>query len=77
MRLVIIHWRDAISQAVGWKALDKVRDLKPAKCKSVGWLVHEAPDFVTLVSSQVEDGDCDGDVLILRGMIDHIEELKS
>ena len=74
MRLVLVKWLDAISHESGWKAVDKVRTQKPPLVRSVGYLVADTKEHVTIVSSIVE-GDCDGDVTIPRGMIKSIEDL--
>lgn len=75
MRLVLIEWLDAYSAPSGWKSRDSLKAQKPIAVKSVGYMIEDNPQFITLASSWVEDDDMDGDITILRGMITEIREL--
>jgi hypothetical protein len=75
MKLVVIRWWDAMSDDSGWKSLKKIRRMKPPLVVSVGFVAHKTRDYVTLVASHVGK-DCDGDVVIPRGMIKSIRKLK-
>lgn len=77
MKLVLVDWVDAISADSGWKTIEKMKKAVPHPCRSVGWIVNQTKDFVTLVSSLTDDGDCDGDILIPRGMIKSIKILAA
>lgn len=75
MRLVLVVWLDAVSEdASGWKSLDLIRKQRPPRIESVGWVLCENDEFITLVSSK-DNEDCDGDVTIPSGMIISIHEL--
>lgn len=77
MKLVIVEWLDAVSEAhAGWKALDKIRENAPIPMKSVGWIVSNTKSHVTLVSSLDKgQSEGDGDVTIPKGMVQKIIEL--
>lgn len=76
MRIVKVTWLDAISGKHGWKDKEDVLKQKPAKCVSYGQLVVDEPDYITLIAHETDDGDCDGDVTLPRGMIVEIETLQ-
>ena len=57
--LVEIAWQDA--QIIrGWQDLDFIRDFRPANILSVGFLVKNTPEYVTILQSlDNEDGGAD------------------
>jgi len=76
MRLVKVTWLDHASFALNqWQSLDGLRELRPQLVESVGWLVHETRDFVTLVSTVGENEGMTGEICIGRGMIRRIEAM--
>lgn len=75
MRRVEVTWVDAISSGTGWKAKEDVRKRKPAVCKSMGYVLADEASHITLIASETDDGDCDGDVTIPRGWVEKIVEL--
>ncbi len=75
-KIVIVEWLDACCDDDVWKSLDKVRKQKPVTVRTVGYLVKDEPDFVSVVNSIVlDDGMCGGDNTIPRGMIKSMKEL--
>lgn len=75
-KLVFVEWLDAYSSESGWKSAKKMRGQKPVRVKSVGWLVADEPDYITVAGTFIpSDGDGDGDVTIVRGMIKRIVEI--
>lgn len=54
MRLVEARWVDSHVHA-RWVAVDAVTDTRAARCRSVGYLVDESEDAITLAQS-VGDG---------------------
>lgn len=77
MKMVLVEWLDACSDDAGWKSLKKVRKQTPMVVRSLGYLVTDHADYVTVVGSHVEfDDTTDGDVTIPRGMIKSIVELQ-
>jgi len=53
--LYYIEWKDACANP-GWIDITDIKDAKLASCKSVGWIIGETPEQVTLVSSQNDGG---------------------
>jgi hypothetical protein len=75
-RVVLVEWLDAFTGDAGWKHLKKLRKQAPVLVRSVGYVVTDDPDYVTIAASHVpSDDDCDGDVTIPRGMIKSITDL--
>jgi hypothetical protein len=71
-RLEAIRWLDHSSFAdAGWKPIEHiVATLAPMVMTSVGYSIHETPEFVTLVSSVSGDGVCaSGDTCIMKSAI--------
>lgn len=69
-RLLYLEWVDSSSNARTWTHLDDVvADRMESPCKSVGWVVNETKNFITLVSTidgvnKPEDRCCAGDISI-------------
>jgi hypothetical protein len=78
MKMVLVEWLDAYTHDSGWKSIKSVRKQGPVLVRSIGFLVKEADDHVTVAASHVPlDDHCDGDCVIPRGMIKSIVELKA
>ncbi len=76
MRMVLVEWTDACSDDAGWKPLKKIKKQTPVIVMSMGFLVKDDPDYVTVIGSHVPfDDTTDGDVTIPRGMVRSITEL--
>jgi len=74
-KLLFVEWLDAASESEpGWKALESI-DPNPVVCWSVGWLLHENTDAITIASS-VNAEHFDGDVTIPKSWIRRQVELK-
>jgi hypothetical protein len=76
MKIEIITWRDAGGEVDdGWKAVDDVDDINPI-IQSVGWVVKETANNVTLAMDLADDGDTHTRGRIPKGMIVSREELR-
>jgi hypothetical protein len=74
MKVVEIDWEDSCSQ-YGWA--DKKRVDKPTMtCKSVGILIHEDKETVT-VSHSVNPNHCSSPMTIPRRAINKIKTIKT
>ena len=73
-RLLLVTWRDAISNHSGWKDINAVSKQQAPIVRSVGWEIRRTKRALTLVASIVED-ECDGDVTVPIGMILREDEL--
>lgn len=81
MKLVYVEWLDHVSFTEStWRDEDEYKDLNPATCKSVGWILREDDKMMVLVqnihqSDEFEDKYC-GEMGILKGCITLMKELK-
>tara|TARA_R100001086_G_scaffold211403_1_gene127359 strand:+ start:417 stop:671 length:255 start_codon:yes stop_codon:yes gene_type:complete len=48
--LVMITWLDATDIETGWTALQDIKDKKLASVESIGWLVEENAEKMTLIA---------------------------
>ncbi len=71
---VEVYWRDIVSDS-RWASLDDVRTREPVACTTLGYLIRDTADTVTL--SHTLSGD-DGDyTTIPRGCITRVVRLRS
>jgi hypothetical protein len=78
MKMVLVEWDDAYTQDSGWKPKKLLLKAVPVLVRTVGWLVNDQPEFLTVSGSHVPcDDHFDGDCTIPRGMIKSIVELKA
>ena len=76
MRLVYIEWLDAVSNADGgWQRMKDVEKLTPDLVKSVGWIVKETRDYLTVISHN-GDNEVGGDFCIPKACIKKRRVLK-
>lgn len=66
--LVYVEWLDHCSRGdSGWGTLDDVVALEPVYCSTVGFVISETKDTVTLASTVADSGDMLlGDLCILK-----------
>lgn len=74
-RLLLVHWRDAISNHSGWEKLDRISKQEPETVMSVGWELRRTKAKLTLVAS-ISGDDGSQDVTIPLGWIVKEIELK-
>ncbi len=73
---VKITWLDITSQTDPWIDMDEALEMKPAIMVSVGWIVKDTLEFVTLASTLDTEEELVGDVnCIPRATIMSIDEL--
>ena len=58
-----IQWIDSASYAVPWSSPQDIAELEPVVIHTVGFVVNETDEFITLVSSLTDDA-AGGDVTI-------------
>lgn len=77
-RMVLVRWVDVTKFSIGWVDRENAKDFFPMQIASLGWLVDEAPDHITL-SPQItlEEGDdrCTDLCVIPRGCITSMLEI--
>ena len=50
-RLVLVRWWDSSGMRGGWYDFDDL-DHEPLHCETVGWLIHECEDCITVVPTR-------------------------
>jgi len=68
VNIELITWRDAGGEQEGWQAPEDVDDVNPI-IKSIGWVVKETENNVTLAMDLSDDGDTHTRGRIPKGMI--------
>ena len=69
MRLLYLEWDDSASfPDSDWHSLKESKSLTPDLCKSVGWVIAESPDHLTLASHLSESEMC-GEIAIPKTCI--------
>jgi hypothetical protein len=51
MKLLLVTWRDAVTNHSGWCALKDIAKQSPETAKSVGWELKRTKSKLTLVAS--------------------------
>jgi hypothetical protein len=72
VKIVCVEWKDAF-ESNGWSY--SLEEMVPADCTTIGYLVQDCPDYVTIASSSADCGVC-ACMTIPRGCIVKITELK-
>jgi len=80
MKLVLVKWLDSHS-VNQWTELERLKkNCKPARCKSVGWLLTQSNGHILLVPHIAENDshspDGAGSITIPEGAITKIETLR-
>lgn len=66
MRPVLIKWQDSRQASPGWRLLEDLESPGICQCRSVGYVVHEDSEVVTLAQSV---GDLDTDTAQASGVM--------
>ena len=71
---VLVVWVDAHTMGHGWRDVASIKKQPQLLIRSVGWLIEDETDFVTLAASidaenPAETNQIDGDIRIPRGCI--------
>ena len=76
MKLVYVEWLDAVSIGTGgWVKLRDVEKLTPDLVRSVGWVVEETRDYLTMISHN-GDNEVAGEFCIPKACIRKRRVLK-
>lgn len=77
-RAVIVTWVDSCSASGGpWMDRESAEEMKPLECVTIGFVVQETTDYITLASSATKDGQVAGDMCIPQACITAVEEVWS
>lgn len=76
-RMVLVEWDDAMEDDAAWAPFKKIAKLRPVRVHTIGYVIVDDPDFMTLANSVVqEDATLGGNNVIPRGMIRDVKELS-
>ena len=77
-KMVFVEWYDTAGFDNGWHTLGQVQDAATLAVYSLGWLVKDEKEYITIVSSMSlqDNPKCLGDSCIPRGCIKRIVKLK-
>ena len=73
-RSIFIVWLDSTTLE-SWMHLEEAEKLAPSKVASIGWIIHEADEYLVLASSIGEDDVCLTPTIILKAAVLHMEEI--
>jgi hypothetical protein len=74
-RMVLVEWRDSCFDE-GWKTQKRALRHSTSNCRTIGFLLKNKRDSVTVVESQSDTGHVDAVMAIPRGCITKITRLK-
>jgi hypothetical protein len=55
MKIVEVIWNDSKGVTSGWEPKDELEQLKPVHINSVGYLLEDREDYVTILQSDSAD----------------------
>lgn len=73
-RLVLVHWLDSSSHRGVWKSLDDLRSNLVLECVSVGFVIWDSPEMLTL-AAHVTEFQGSGDMAIPKCAITKIQDI--
>jgi hypothetical protein len=77
-KIIMVEWLDAIGPTPEWEFNNNIELLKPAKCITIGILIDEQPEYITVAQSLIlepEDSkSITGRMTIPKGVITKITE---
>lgn len=72
-RLVKVVWRDIQGLEDTWETLEEIRELSPVSIETVGWIIVESEEYITMTSSLSTDKTFGGSVTAIpKGCIDSV-----
>ena len=77
VKLVLLYWKDAVTPTQGWTDINEL-ETELAECVSVGFVVEENDETITIVSHMTGDKegtDIDGSLVLDKSWIKHREDL--
>jgi len=76
--IVIVRWEDATEPFSGWVEYKDIIKKTAAGCFSIGWLVKDDENQISLMADWCDDGGQEGGrvAIIPKGMVKEIKYLK-
>lgn len=62
---ITVHWIDSCGPSDWWREKEQVMRLKPTLFHTIGYLVAESPDFITVAGSVSTDGEEYGGIVCI------------
>ena len=59
---MMVKWLDITAQSEPWISLDEAKDMKPAVMVSLGWIIKETLEYITIASTVDTEDELVGDV---------------
>jgi len=75
MKMVLIQWVDSVF-VQGWRDLDSIKSHRVSDCVSIGILMNETKDWITIVQSKSDESYGDG-ITIPKVCIKQMWKLKT
>ena len=75
MRLISVKWLDH-SGFGRWVEKEQLMSAKPVVIQSVGWLVQETEDYVTIAASEDTEGKFNDCNIIIRSCIQEMRNVR-
>jgi hypothetical protein len=76
--IVIVRWKDATEPFSGWVEFKDIIKKTAAGCFSIGWLVKDTEEEITLMADWCDDNSEEGGrvAIIPKGMVQETKYLK-
>lgn len=72
-RLVKVVWKDIQGLEDTWETLEEICELEPVSIETVGWIVVESEEYITMTSSLSTDKTFGGSVTAIpKGCVESI-----
>lgn len=76
-RLVVVVWKDIISRADWAGEIDEILgDIEPILCLTVGWIIRDDDETLTLADSATRDKTYGGLTSIPKSVVVEVDELR-
>lgn len=66
---VFVRWLDTVGWRAGWATEEQARQQRPMFCESIGFLVCQDKEYVTISSTQASNGHLEAPMTIPRRTI--------
>lgn len=76
-KLVYIEWEDSAGDGSHWRELDYIKQDRPARIRSVGWLLAETENSKTIVAHLSGSNHGQGEMTIPKSAIKKFRVLKA
>ena len=76
MKIVKVNWLDSNSNG-GWHDITSAKHIRPSLCITIGYVIDEADDYITIASSLAVINDSVSDVMCIpKFAVSSIETIR-